>query len=741
MSPTGDHSASPFAPRVRGWLIIASVVMAAHAWMATLFFSLDDFDFIPDAAAGLHTDSYLMGGQAPGTTNPDELGFAFVIRPVLSLALRADMALFGTSPRAMHWVSVLWHIITCICLFEVIRALASRTAGGGFALGSALIFALLPSKMGAIAWISTRGDLMVGTFGLLALLSLIRFRGNRSRLALIACVAFTLLAMGSKESGIVVPALLVVCDIAFLRTSRRSASLMAVLQFMLIIVYLGFRYWRLGDNMAYYAGESRVLTVDILQRVMESILPTLNCLIGGSFLVEMQEGPWFTVAVVATVFATLLGLRRQTGRGRLAFVATCVLLLLAMAPALRFLKESSAVNLSRLFYLPSLPLSILIAWPLASWKRFHTTEKRLFATALVVLLCVWGRSLIVEGQLLVRTARESLAITKAIETAASRNEPNTLIVVEGVPASIDSSPAIGLFLSKAFQPPFRQTSLPVKSVLSLSGYLKRAEYLLHEGPVLTLRWLSADQKLEQVGELLSAPESPPEPIVTHSTAGIIERDISTRGIHHIVANLDGVGVGHDLHLKLEFNSGDTREIVLAATSGMASLPRRIFYTRMNDWFVTGGRLQRLSYRMAEGGPSVRSFAFSLDMPTIAWHGPKRGSSSSLDGEGPRFRFNAPDSCRLFALELREQGTWRFYFRRDQCRDLGNGTLEWSFDSGGTPIRGNPVVSWKTIVPFLRQHLTKRGLGRLNMWCQLEGYESNSEHPVTQSSQIHILFTP
>jgi hypothetical protein len=313
--------------------------------------------------------------------------------------------------------------------------------------------------------------------------------------------------------------------------------------------------------------------------------------------------------------------------------------------------------------------------------------------------------------------------------------------VEGIPPTIDSSPAIGLFLAKAQRPPFRTEALPILSVWDMKAYLESSGYLLHDGAVLTCKWDATSRKLKQIGDLIERADPAPAPIETRGLHGSIELNASTRGVHHIIFNTDRVGIGKGIDVELELADGTTHAIRLVAEAELATLSRRIFYTRLSDWFVRGGRLKKISYRVETGGPAVTSIAFKLPMEMITWQQPTPNAALSLNGEAPVFRFKAPRTCELFALDLREKGKWRCFFRRDQCTEVGDGVLQWRFGVEGVAMHGHPVLSWQKIAPALRVHLQKQGQGRLNMWAQLLGYEGDSMNPVTQSMTLRFLFTP
>ena len=314
-------------------------------------------------------------------------------------------------------------------------------------------------------------------------------------------------------------------------------------------------------------------------------------------------------------------------------------------------------------------------------------------------------------------------------------------MIEGVPATIESSPAIGLFLQKAERPPFRATATAVLSVPDLGEYLNHSAYQLHDGPIVTCRWDETDQSLVQVGELIDAVEEVPQAVAVTETEGTIEVNASTRSTHHIVLSTDGIGVGKSIELKIDFSNGTSHSVQLLAERGYATLPRRVLFTRLFNWFIQGGRITRLHYKVEDGGPAVTSIAFELPMDPLEWQKPAQGDSIGLIDEAPIFEFTAPKTCNLFALELREKGKWRFFFRRDQCQVTSSGSLVWRLGDPGIDLPGSPSLPWKTIVPALRTHLQTQGQGRLNMWARMFGYEGSPVNPVTTSSTLRFLFTP
>lgn len=126
-------------------------------------------------------------------------------RPAVSAALWLERALFGEGAFGYHLVSVLLHLA---CVLLAWRWLQRRLGGAMVpALLGALLFALHPSRVESVAWISGSTDLWLTFWLLLGF----EAKASRARGAAVLAFACWLLAALSKETGILVP-LLVAAD-------------------------------------------------------------------------------------------------------------------------------------------------------------------------------------------------------------------------------------------------------------------------------------------------------------------------------------------------------------------------------------------------------------------------------------------------------------------------------------------------------------------------------------------------
>lgn len=125
-------------------------------------------------------------------------------RPLFLLWLRVNYLLFGLQPSGWHLVSVLCHVVVTLLVYRlVLRMLQDREA----AFVAALLFALHPVHIEAVAWISAVSELLMTACVLGALLVLMRAHTAPARWGWLLAAPLYVAAMLFKETGIVFLAL------------------------------------------------------------------------------------------------------------------------------------------------------------------------------------------------------------------------------------------------------------------------------------------------------------------------------------------------------------------------------------------------------------------------------------------------------------------------------------------------------------------------------------------------------
>jgi protein O-mannosyl-transferase len=189
--------------------------------------------------------------------HPPSKGEAVQRRPVVNVSLAINYAISGEKPWSYHALNMTAHICAALLLFGIVRRtlagrLADGTASTGLAAVVALVWAVHPLLTEAVTYIVQRTEVLAGLFYLLTLYCVIR--GAYSRKAIVWYVTAVLscaLAVGSKESAISAPVVVLLYDRVFLCPSwreifRRRWALYAGLASTWIIVLIMLPYGQEG---------------------------------------------------------------------------------------------------------------------------------------------------------------------------------------------------------------------------------------------------------------------------------------------------------------------------------------------------------------------------------------------------------------------------------------------------------------------------------------------------------------
>jgi tetratricopeptide (TPR) repeat protein len=127
-------------------------------------------------------------------------------RPVKAMTYGLDQAVGGGRPWSYHLTNLLLHAGACLALLLALRRITGPR-WPGVAEGVALLQAVAPLHVEAVAWISARSDVLVAGCGWLAVWAMLRGRSAASAARAwgwrAAAALLVVLAIGAKESGLV----------------------------------------------------------------------------------------------------------------------------------------------------------------------------------------------------------------------------------------------------------------------------------------------------------------------------------------------------------------------------------------------------------------------------------------------------------------------------------------------------------------------------------------------------------
>jgi tetratricopeptide (TPR) repeat protein len=320
-------------------------------------------------------------------------------RPLFNMLLILNYALFGSSAWAWHLINVVIHASVSLLVFIVVKEISGRQ---WLSLITACLFAVHPTHVESVAWISGVTDPLMSLFFLTALLFYLRYRMNGRVLMLIAALVSYLLSLLSKETAAALPLVLCFLELTNEKTgwafSKRAQRTLIVLAIFAIPtgLYFFLRYSAIGNvligtaHVAYPLGTA-LLTVPI---VIAKYLWLLSVPFGYNFqhYTALVDSPSeirflapFALIICLTVAVVLIN-SKMVKLGAIWFIA-------ALAPVMvasRFLHPISLVQ-ERYLYLPSIGFCLVLAVGI-EWIWSHRNGMGRLIAALLLLVVGVGWS-------------------------------------------------------------------------------------------------------------------------------------------------------------------------------------------------------------------------------------------------------------------------------------------------------------------------------------------------------------
>lgn len=208
---------------------IATLVVTALVFLPILGFTFN-----------LATDDLFFIWLNPSIKNTSISGLVEIVastneafnefQPLPFISYWMDYALFGMQPYGYYLTQLILHLINVVLVFTVIQAVSGNRA---LAVIVGLVFGIHPLQADTVAMLNQRENLLATFFGLLAILSYVRWRASRSAWEYGLCAILFVMSLLSEASWVVLPVLLVFVDyyqgdVPSLAMLRNKAPLFAI---------------------------------------------------------------------------------------------------------------------------------------------------------------------------------------------------------------------------------------------------------------------------------------------------------------------------------------------------------------------------------------------------------------------------------------------------------------------------------------------------------------------------------
>ena len=363
----------------------------------------------------LHLNEFKLANVLDAiTANPSSPQRNKLYRPIPCLSLALNWYFSESEIFSYHIINFLLHLLTFLTLNKVCHLLLShyfkeftnenfiRTA----AVTASLLWALAPIQTQAVTYIIQRMAIMAALFSILSIYAYLKGRtteGKRFKWFLLSCIFF-LLALGSKENTILLPASLFLIELSFFpkKTNRKQyvkiaaiTILISIVGLFLIRIGLGLTPLNFLEGYGHrsFTFSERILTEPrIIINYLSQILVPLTTRLSIEHDITLSQSlfsPWITGPAILFILAiclfSLIYLKK--------YVFICFPLLFF---SLNHIVESSIIPLELVFehrnYLPSfflfLPFGILFAEALHHKERFSPFLRKAIVICMSVFIII-----------------------------------------------------------------------------------------------------------------------------------------------------------------------------------------------------------------------------------------------------------------------------------------------------------------------------------------------------------------
>ena len=222
---------APYALILLGFLLFINLLSAD-------FVNYDDPDYVTE-------NTFVTGQKSMLTlfTEPTAGNY----HPLTMLSLRVDYILGDGSPRLFHLVNLLLHLMNTLLLYFFFFRFSNKNRI--LSLLVAAFFLIHPAHVEAVAWISSRKDVLYAFFFILGMIAYLNSKKENGKTWILPYYVLFVLALLSKPSAAVFPLILIAIDF-YQRGSINKKSLLEKLPLVALSAGFLFVTWQIQQDSA-----------------------------------------------------------------------------------------------------------------------------------------------------------------------------------------------------------------------------------------------------------------------------------------------------------------------------------------------------------------------------------------------------------------------------------------------------------------------------------------------------------
>jgi tetratricopeptide (TPR) repeat protein len=319
----------------------------------------------------------------------------YTVWATLAMAARVapDPQGIALNPLIFHGANLLFHILAALVVCKILLLMRMNQWG---VICGALVFAIHPIQVEAVAWVSGLKDVLSGLLVLVALWQYLRFAildrlGRRSLTPLAICITALILAMLAKSSAATTPLAAIALDRWFVGRAwkRVFTSAGALILVALPFVVIASIAQSAGDLAPVPLWARPLIAGDSLAFYLAKLLWPINlCMDYGRtpWLVIRRGWLYYTWCAPAAIAFILFLLRK---RARL-LIAAAVIFVAGCLPTLglsRFATQFFSTTTDHYLYWAMLGPAVAVAWILTEFHQPLLRGISVVAIASLAILC------------------------------------------------------------------------------------------------------------------------------------------------------------------------------------------------------------------------------------------------------------------------------------------------------------------------------------------------------------------
>ena len=344
-------------------------------------------------------------------------------RPLMMLSLAANFAASGTSYAGWFAANLAVHLANTVLVAMLVLRLAEHCECDARRVAwiAALAFGCSPALAEGVYWVSARSDAWVTFLSLLGFYFWSGRPGEARQPLAFALPLLTVLALGFKESGAVLPMQMAVVYLCWPARRTASQKYALLLSFALAALFFAFRALLFPKALEVYPGRGGV---DLGTAVL-SLGDWWQALTQGTGIASAA----YPLCLLAA--AIFLGMAIRGARARLASGLLLAPAGMMLATLLNLGGLSSVGEEGRLVYNPVAWLAIAFGFACARPRAAPGWKARLAGVAAFAVATLFGMQ-VLRGELreVKTTENEMRALTAAISDWASSQDGFTVLVID-----------------------------------------------------------------------------------------------------------------------------------------------------------------------------------------------------------------------------------------------------------------------------------------------------------------------